>query len=65
MATTQPAFLPSLTFHAYVAYYQDGRVALALGLEDRPPYPQGYDMPPNDLSLLDPVRERPKLYREA
>ena len=64
LAATRPAFLPSLIFHAYVAYYQDARVMQALGMESRAPYPQGYEMPPNDLSLLDPVRERPKLYRK-
>jgi len=64
LTPTQPAFLPSLTFHAYVGYYQDARVIEALGMESRAPYPLGYEMPPDDLTLLDPVRERPKLYRE-
>ena len=59
-----PGFLPSLVFHTYVAYYQDPRVRRALGLEARPPHPLGYEMEPNDLSLLDPVQARPKLYRE-
>jgi hypothetical protein len=62
---TQPAFVPTLTFHAYIGYYQHPRVVAALGLEPRPPHPEGYAMEPNDLSiLLDPVRQRPKLYRE-
>jgi hypothetical protein len=60
---TQPAFVPTLTFHAYIGYYQHPRVIAALGLEPRPPHPQGYAMEPNDLSLLDAVRQRPKLYR--
>ena len=64
LSATQPAFLPSLTFHSYVGYYQDGRVIEALGLEDRAPYPRGYDMEPSDFTLLDPVRQRPKLFRE-
>ena len=59
-----PGFLPSLVFHTYMAYYQDPRVQRALGLEARPPHPLGYEMEPNDLSLLDPVRERPKLFRD-
>jgi hypothetical protein len=62
---TQPAFVPTLTFHAYVGYYQHPRVIAALGLEPRPPHPEGYAMEPNDLSLLDPVRDRPKFYRES
>ena len=65
LASKSPAFLPSLTFHTYVGYYQSGRVVEALGLEPRPPYPKGYEMEPNDLTLLDAVRQREKLYREA
>lgn len=60
---THPAFVPTLTFHAYVGYYQHARVLEALGLEARPPHPAGYAMEPNDLSLLDTVRQQPKLYR--
>ena len=65
LEATQPAFLPTLTFHAYIGYYQHPRVMAALGLEPRPPHPGGYVMEPNDLSLLDAVRRRPKLYRES
>jgi hypothetical protein len=65
IATTQPAFLPGLIFHAYCAYYQSGEVMLGLGLEARPPHPLGYSVAPSDPSLLDPVRARPKLYREV
>ena len=63
--SAQPAFVPTLTFHAYIGYYQHPRVIAALGLEPRPPHPQGYTMEPNDLTLLDAVRQRPKLYRES
>jgi len=62
---THPAFVPTLTFHAYVGYYQHPRVLEALGLEARPPHPAGYAMAPNDLTLLDAVRARPKIYRDA
>jgi len=60
----QPFMLP-LTLHTYTGYYQNARVVAALGLEARPPHPQGYHMEPNDLSLLDAVRRMPKLYREC
>ncbi len=60
-----PGFLPGLIFHAYTAYYQQPRVVEALGLEARPPYPKGYELEMGDLGLLDPVRERKGLYREA
>jgi hypothetical protein len=40
-------------------------VLLALDLEPRPPHPKGFTMPENDLGLLDPVRARGKLWRDA
>ncbi len=64
-AAKQPAFLPLLSFQTYTAYYQHPRVLEALGLESRPPYPGGYELEPGDLSLLDRVRGRPRLYRET
>ncbi len=64
-AASDPGFLLGLLFHAYTAYYQLPPVIEALGLEARPPYPGGYELEVGDLSLLDPVRARPKLYREV
>jgi hypothetical protein len=61
----QPAFLPTLILYTYGGYYQNGRVVEALGLEARPPFPEGYEVEPNDLTLLDEVRQRPKMYREC
>ena len=46
-------------------YYRDDRVLLSLGLEARPPFPKGHTLEQGDLSLLDPVRARPKLWRDA
>ena len=65
LETAHPALIPTLTFLTYVAYYQHPDVIAALGLEPRPPHPKGYEMAPNDLSLLDPVRRRGKRYRDA
>ena len=59
----EPGFLPGLIFHTYIGYYEDGRVMEALGLEARPPHPLGYHVEPMDTSLVDRVRQRPKLYR--
>jgi len=61
----EQVFVLPLTFHAYAGYYQNARVLAALGLEARPPHPKGYEMEPNDLTLLDAVRRRPKQYREC
>lgn len=62
---SEQAFILPLTLHVYVGYYQHARVVEALGLEARAPHPKGYEMQPNDLSLLNAVRRRPKLYREC
>ena len=58
-------FLPAFLFLAYSGYYTEPRVVEALGLEARPPHPTGYAMDPDDLSLLDPVRRRGKMYRDG
>ncbi len=60
-----PAFLPSLIGQTLVHYYQDARVRGALGLQTRPPYPEGYEVPPTDFARLDRVRARGAFYREA
>lgn len=62
---SEQGFVTALTLHTYVGYYQNGRVVETLGLEARPPHPRGYVMEPNDLTLLDRVRRRAKLYREG
>jgi hypothetical protein len=61
----EPAFVPTLMFLSYSLYYQHPRVVQALGREARPPHPAGYEMAPNDLTLLDPVRRRGKMFRQA
>ncbi len=60
------AFFLTMMFHAYSGYYQHERVVEGLGLEARPPHPKGYVVQPSDLDgLLQAVRQRPKLYRDA
>ena len=46
-------------------YYCDDRVMRSLDMEVRPPFPKGFAVEQGDWSLLDPVRARPKLYREV
>lgn len=58
-------FSYALVPHAYVGYYQQDRVLEAIGMEPRPPHPEGYALPPNDLSLLDPVKARGARYRDC
>lgn len=45
-------------------YYRDDRVMASIGVEARPPFPDGYDVEQGDWSLLDPVRQRGKIYRD-
>ena len=46
------------------AYYRDDRVVRSLGREARPPFPKGHMLPDGDWSLLDPVKQRPRLWRD-
>lgn len=46
-------------------YYRDDRVVRALGLEPRPPFPKGHKLEQGDWTLLDAVRSRPKMWRDA
>lgn len=64
-ADHDPVLLPALIFHAYCGYYQQQRVVEGLGLEHRPPFPEGHALRPTDASLLEGVRRRPPLYREV
>ena len=58
-------FAYALIPHAYVGYYQQDAVLEAIGMEARPPHPKGYTIVENDLSLLEPVKQRSKRYREC
>jgi hypothetical protein len=60
-----PAFMSRLAMETLACYYQHDRVLEGLGMEARPPYPKGYEVAQGDLSLLDPVRARGKIYRDA
>ena len=65
LAMGEHALPPVVMIHTFAGYYQSERVQTALGLEPRPPHPKGYAMHRNDLTLLDPVRQRPRHYREV
>jgi len=56
----------TLTRVVLQCYYRDDRVLRSLGLELRPPFPQGYVLEQGDWSLLDPVKKRlPSLRRTS
>lgn len=58
-------FAYALIPHTYVGYYQQDAVLEAIGMEARPPHPKGYTIVENDLSLLEPVKQRSKRYRQC
>jgi len=59
------AALMYLTRIVLQCYYRDDRVMRSLDMEVRPPFPKGFEVEQGDWSLLDPVRARPKLYRDV
>ena len=63
LAKQSPDLFQLLLRHAYGAYYTHPSVVAALGLPARPPFPEGYTVPPTDFSLLDGVRRRARMYR--
>ena len=65
LSKTQAALFNGLLFHALACYYQDDRVLEALGLGAGPPFPRGNEIVEGDMSLLDPVLKRPRLYRKV
>ena len=58
-----PEFFASLVKQTYNGYYTDPTVLELLGPEVRPPQPLGHDVEPGDLSPLENVRKRGRLYR--
>lgn len=65
MRADDPTFLRTLALHTVTCYYQDDRVLAAIGLEARPPFPDGYEVAAGDTDLLEPVRRRGNLVRDA
>ena len=55
----------TLTRVVLQCYYRDDRVLRSLGLELRPPFPQGYVLEHGDWSLLDPVKKRTSTLRRT
>jgi hypothetical protein len=63
--TTGGASAATLIRVVLQCYYRDDRVLRSLGLEPRPPFPEGYSLEQGDWSLLDPVKARPPMWRRA
>ncbi|WP_151446866.1 hypothetical protein [Lacisediminimonas profundi] len=65
MRDDHPALASALVAVTTRCYYRDDRIMQALGMQPRPPFPQGFDVEQGDWSLLEPVRARRKIYRDA
>jgi hypothetical protein len=61
----ETAPLAALSRAVLQCYYRDDRVMQSLGLEPRPPFPKGHVLEQGDWSLLEPVKRRAKLWRDA
>ena len=61
--SSEPELFGTLLRQAYNGYYSNPRVIQALGLEARPPQPLGYELEPGDLSALENVKRRGRMYR--
>ena len=46
-------------------YYRDDRVMRSLDMEPRAPFPHGFEVEQGDWSLLEPVKQRGRIYRDA
>ena len=57
-------FFNNLTIQVMQCYYKNENVLESIGLEGRPPFPNGYQIEKGDLSLLEPVFLRGKIYRD-
>lgn len=55
----------SLVTHLLRAYYTSQSVLMRISAGSIPPFPQGNSLPQDDWSILEPVYERGKIYREA
>jgi len=58
-------FFNRLTTQVIQCYYQHDDVLVAIGFEARPPFPKGYLLEEGDLTLLEPVYLRGKIYRDS
>lgn len=58
-----PLLLAALITATARCYYRDDRVMQSLGMEARPPFPEGFEVHEGDWTLLDPVKSRGPIWR--
>ncbi len=59
----QPIFFNHLIVQTYRGYYVQPKVIQLVGMETRPPQPEGFTLPPFDPRLLRKVEARGPIYR--
>jgi len=62
-SAANPGLFQSLLTRVYDCYYQNHRVRAKIGVVAGAPFPQGNQITPGDLSLLDPVIEHSARHR--
>lgn len=62
---TDRTFIAAFTLQTTARYLQQDEVMIALGLDPRPPWPEGHDVGEGDWALLEPVRRRGELWRKV
>lgn len=60
-----PALVAPLVALTTRCYYRDDRVMRSIGMEVRPPFPQGFQVEQGDWSLLEVVRARGPIWRQV
>lgn len=65
MRTQRSEFIQLFMLLTTARYLQNPQVMRLIGLEARPPWPQGHVVAEGDWSLIEVVRARPKIYREV
>ncbi|MEZ5654002.1 MAG: gluconate 2-dehydrogenase subunit 3 family protein [Burkholderiaceae bacterium] len=65
MRKSDRAFIGAFTLQTTARYLQQDAVMIELGLEPRPNWPQGYEVPEGDWDLLEPVRARGEIWRKV
>jgi len=65
----EPDFFSALLRHTYMGYYTEPSVPPLIGLTDKAPQPDGYDVPDEDVEklegLVEPVKARGRCYRDV
>lgn len=63
--STMPQRFTTFLQLVYTVYYMEPAVQARIGWSGRPPQPGGFELPPFDETLLDPVKRRERFWKQA